>query len=103
MKNVELKKIPRPGSIETLFVVVKDGVEVGVVTKMKSNRSFLCPWKSFLGIGQGQTFVGHFFDEAEYKKFGYDRMPVANPTGAPEMVFGGKQAAVAAILSKVSS
>lgn len=54
---VELKKI-RMGGIPFAFVVIRDGEEIGFITKHRDTRTETHPWKAFVGIGHHATYLG---------------------------------------------
>lgn len=56
------------------LVMRPGGAIVGMLEKYKNTRTEIHPWKAFLGVGGGQTFLGAFYADA-----------------------GGKRAAIAAI------
>lgn len=81
------KKLPKVG-LKTVWVVSRDGVEVGVVTKFASNRTTWSSYCALKGVGYDQTVAGNFFDAAEGAKRGF------YPTGEEKL--GGFKAAVEA-------
>lgn len=54
---VELKKI-QMGGIPFAFVVIRDGEEIGFITKHRDTRTETHPWKAFVGIGHHATYLG---------------------------------------------
>lgn len=45
-----------------LYVVVKDGVEVGTLEKYNDTRADKHPWKAYRGIGTASKFIGAFYE-----------------------------------------
>lgn len=54
---VELKKIKISGA-GMAFAIVRDGEEIGFITKYRDTRTETHPWKAFVGIGEHSTFLG---------------------------------------------
>lgn len=44
-----------------MWVVVRDGVSLGLITKIPNDSTTVNPWKAFHGLGWGQKFLGSFY------------------------------------------
>lgn len=56
--KIEFEDVSRPGSKDTWFLVKRAGRILGMITKFKPCAGEIHPWKAFLGIGEGQKFLG---------------------------------------------
>ena len=78
---VELKKI-KMGGIPFAFVVVRDGHEIGFITKYRDTRTETHPWKAFVGIGEHSTYLGAAYGsdgKAKAIQAIVDGIPLENP------------------------
>jgi len=80
---VELKKI-KMGGVDFAFVVVRDGEEIGFITKYRDTRTETHPWKAYVGIGHHSTYLGAAYGsdgKAKAIKAIVDGIPLENRTG----------------------
>lgn len=58
---IELQLVSQQPAINKMWVVVRDGVSLGLITKIPNDSTTVNPWKAFLGLGWGQSFLGSFY------------------------------------------
>jgi len=52
----------------TMTIVHVDGQDVGFITKARDTRTDLHPYKAYVGIGEGATFVAPFYTDLQIAK-----------------------------------
>ena len=96
----KLKKVQRPGSKSMQWVVVRDGQEIGLITKIKTTKTDIGPYQAF-GSASGKAgppfskHLGNFHSQAEVVKWSKDKQkPIDLGSNWKR---GGQAAAVKAI------
>jgi hypothetical protein len=54
-----LENITRPGSKETVYLVLVDGIKRGIISKFRNDRHTTNPWKAFRMGCLGSTHPNH--------------------------------------------
>jgi len=90
---VTITRVPRDKHT-MIYVVLHDGVEVGIVTKTRDTRTDIHPFKAFKGVGVGQRFVAAFYTGAQIS-----RIEAGTPGARHGLQTGGRDAAINAVIN----